>query len=57
MKEIMKKQQTVGADSVPHSADVEKNKVLAVLGYVLPFLFFVPLISERKKQSICKISC
>jgi len=30
--------------------DVEKNRLLAVLGYILPILFFVPLITEGKNS-------
>jgi len=33
------------------SSDVEKNKMLAIIGYILPILFFVPLINEASKDS------
>ncbi len=29
-----------------NSTDAEKNKVMAIVGYILPILFFVPLLSE-----------
>lgn len=31
--------------------DVEKNKVMAIVGYIVPILFFVPLVSESSKDS------
>jgi len=34
--------------------DVEKNKVMAIVGYILPILFFVPLISEAKNSPFAK---
>lgn len=33
------------------SADVEKNKVMAIVGYIIPILFFVPLLNEESKNS------
>lgn len=33
------------------SSDVEKNKAMAIIGYILPILFFVPLINEESKKS------
>lgn len=32
-------------------ADVEKNKVMAIVGYLIPILFFVPLLSDEGKKS------
>lgn len=29
-------------------SDVEQNKVMAIVGYVIPLLFFVPMLSEKK---------
>ena len=34
-----------------NSTDAEKNKVMAIVGYILPILFFVPLLSEESKKS------
>jgi len=31
--------------------DVEKNKAMAIVGYIIPILFFIPLISEDGKKS------
>ena len=31
--------------------DVEKNKAMAIVGYIIPILFFIPLISEEGKKS------
>jgi uncharacterized membrane protein len=32
-------------------SDVESNKALAIIGYIIPILFFVPLINESSKNS------
>lgn len=36
------------------SKDVEQNKAMAIIGYVLPFLFFVPLLSDAKNVPYAK---
>ena len=33
------------------NSDAEKNKVMAIIGYILPVLFFIPLLSEAGKNS------
>lgn len=33
------------------SADVEKNKLMAIIGYIIPILFFIPLLSDETKNS------
>lgn len=33
------------------NSDVEKNKMMAIVGYILPILFFVPLINDSSKNS------
>ena len=43
----------IGSDAVSGDAgsantDVEQNKTMAIVGYILPILFFVPLLSEHK---------
>jgi uncharacterized membrane protein len=38
----------------PKNDDVEKNKVMAIVGYILPVLFFVPLITEAKNSPFAK---
>lgn len=35
-------------------ADVEKNKAMAIVGYIVPLLFFVPLLSEAKNSPFAK---
>jgi uncharacterized membrane protein len=35
-------------------ADVEKNKLIAIIGYIIPFLFFIPLVSEAKDSKYAK---
>jgi len=34
--------------------DVEKNKAMAIVGYILPILFFVPLIADAKNSPFAK---
>jgi len=38
---------------VPQSgnSDVESNKVMAIVGYIIPILFFIPLLNEESKKS------
>lgn len=31
--------------------DVEKNKAMAIVGYIIPLLFFIPLVTEEGKKS------
>lgn len=33
------------------NADVEKNKIMAIVGYIIPILFFIPLLNEESKRS------
>jgi len=33
------------------SSDVEKNKAMAIIGYIIPILFFIPLLSDDSKKS------
>jgi len=35
-------------------ADVEKNKVMAIVGYIIPILFFIPLVSDGKNSPFAK---
>lgn len=39
------------SENKPDSSDVDKNKLMAVIGYILPFLFFIPLLSDETKNS------
>ncbi len=34
--------------------DVEKNKALAIVGYIFPIIFFIPLITEAKNSIYAK---
>lgn len=34
--------------------DNEKHKPLAIVGYIIPFLFFVPLLSDAKNNAYAK---
>ena len=34
--------------------DVEKNKVLAIVGYIFPILFFIPLVTDAKNSVYAK---
>lgn len=38
----------------PENKDVEANKAMAIVGYILPILFFVPLLSEAKNSAYAK---
>jgi len=31
--------------------DVEDNKIMAIIGYIFPILFFIPLLSDETKKS------
>lgn len=35
-------------------ADVEKNKALAIVGYIFPILFFIPLVTDAKNSPFAK---
>jgi len=34
--------------------DVEKNKVMAIVGYIIPILFFIPLVSDGKNSQFAR---
>lgn len=34
--------------------DVEDNKAMAIIGYILPILFFIPLVTEAKNSPFAK---
>ena len=38
------------AESEPVEGDVNNTKTFAVLGYIVPILFFIPLIDEKTKK-------
>jgi uncharacterized membrane protein len=51
--EEQKQEQPQSAPQAPkvESSDVEKNKPMAIIGYIIPILFFIPLLSEEGKKS------
>jgi len=42
------------AEANPVNKDVEENKAMAIVGYILPILFFVPLLSDAKNIPYAK---
>jgi uncharacterized membrane protein len=36
------------------SEDVEKNKAMAIVGYIIPILFFIPLVTDAKDSPFAK---
>ena len=38
----------------PANSDVEKNKPLAIIGYIIPILFFIPLVTDAKNSAFAK---
>lgn len=34
--------------------DAEKNKMMAIIGYIIPVLFFIPLVSDGKNSPFAK---
>jgi uncharacterized membrane protein len=37
-----------------NSTDAEKNKLMAIIGYIIPVLFFIPLVSDAKNSPFAK---
>jgi len=37
-----------------NKSDAEKNKAMAIVGYIIPILFFVPLITDAKNSPFAK---
>lgn len=35
-------------------SDAEKNKVMAIVGYLIPLLFFIPLVTDAKNSPFAK---
>lgn len=57
MEQQTNQQQAPGAQpGTPQGSnpDVEKNKLMAIVGYIIPILFFVPLVSEGKNSPYAK---
>jgi uncharacterized membrane protein len=36
------------------SSDADKNKAMAIIGYIIPILFFIPLVTEAKNSPFAK---
>jgi uncharacterized membrane protein len=53
MEEQTNQQQATGTPQGGNQ-DVEKNKAMAIVGYIIPILFFVPLVSEAKNSPYAK---
>ncbi|MDD5489153.1 MAG: DUF4870 domain-containing protein [Candidatus Moranbacteria bacterium] len=34
--------------------DVEKNKAMGIVGYIIPILFFIPLVTDAKNSPFAK---
>lgn len=50
----MEEQTNQVPEQKPNNEDVEKNKAMAIVGYILPILFFIPLITEAKNSRFAK---
>src|SRR4030042_603821 len=37
-----------------NQSDAEKNKAMAIIGYIIPILFFIPLVTEAKNSPFAK---
>lgn len=37
-----------------NQSDIDKNKALAIVGYIIPILFFIPLITDAKNSPFAK---
>jgi len=37
-----------------NTGDIESHKIMAIVGYIIPLLFFVPLLSEAKDNKFAR---
>jgi uncharacterized membrane protein len=37
-----------------NQSDAEKNKAMAIIGYIIPILFFIPLVTDAKNSVFAK---
>jgi len=37
-----------------NNTDVEQNKLMAIIGYIIPILFFIPLVTDAKNSPFAK---
>lgn len=47
-------EQPAAPEATATSDDVEKNKAMAIIGYIIPILFFIPLVTEAKNSPFAK---
>jgi uncharacterized membrane protein len=54
----MEEQKTDGMPQQPiapnDAKDAENNKAMAIIGYILPILFFIPLVTDAKNSPFAK---
>jgi uncharacterized membrane protein len=54
MEQQNQPQQTAPETQKDPSEDAENNKALGIVGYIIPILFFLPLISDAKDSPFAK---
>ena len=41
-------------ETKPSQSDAEKNKAMGIVGYIIPILFFIPLVTDAKNSPFAK---
>ena len=54
MEEQTTQQPTQPAAPQGNQSDAEKNKAMAIIGYIIPILFFIPLVTDAKNSVFAK---
>lgn len=54
MEEQTTQQPTQPATPQGSQSDAEKNKAMAIIGYIIPILFFIPLVTDAKDSVFAK---
>ncbi len=56
MDEQQQNQQASQPSQAPQGgkSDVDQNKMIAIIGYIVPILFFVPLVTDAKNSPFAK---
>jgi len=56
MEEQTQQNQTPAQPSAPQGgqSDADKNKAMAIVGYIIPILFFIPLVTDAKNSPFAK---
>lgn len=44
----------VAVEPVADNNDVNQNKAMAIIGYIIPILFFIPLVTDAKNSPFAK---